>query len=182
MRMDRAVLPDCLVRFFMINYPLISVIVPAYNAEKWIAQACNSVFEQTYPNWQLIVVDDGSRDSTYEILQAIAGEHSTMNVIHTENGGVCKARNIGLDKSQGEYIVFLDADDLLATDALEKMYNAINTQQADIVAGARDNITSKGGAIGMSLSKRDGSFNRNSSVRIFIEGSSVFVYCLGKAL
>lgn len=128
----------------MDKYPLISVIVPAYNAEKWIEQACESVIEQTYENVELIVVDDGSSDDTYEILQNIARQHLSVNVIHTENGGVCKARNKGLDLASGEYITFLDADDVLISDALEKMYEAIIKYNADIVAAGRMNISSDG--------------------------------------
>lgn len=140
----------------MNKQPLISVIIPVYNGERWIHQACVSIIKQTYKNWELIVVDDGSLDNTYEILQKLSKSHTSIRSIHTENGGVCKARNIGLDEAQGEYIAFLDADDLLATDALEKMYNAINTQQADIVAGARDNINSNGDLLGCPYQKETG--------------------------
>lgn len=132
----------------MNNLPLISVIVPAYNSEKWIAQACHSVIDQTYKNWELIVVDDGSSDRTYEILKSIADEHIRIKVIHTENGGVSRARNIGLDACEGEYITFLDSDDLLLPDALETLYYAIEKQGADIVAAGRTNIDSAGRDIG----------------------------------
>lgn len=124
--------------------PLISIIVPAYNAEKWIDQTCNSVFEQTYKNWELIVVDDGSCDNTYEILKNITQNLANTKIIRTENGGVCRARNIGIDAANGEYITFLDADDLLTADALESLYKAIEKYDVDIVAARRINIDSSG--------------------------------------
>ena len=107
--------------------PLISIIVPAYNAEKWLAACCESVFTQSYRNWELILVDDGSRDRTLEIAECEAGARANVKVIHTENGGVCHARNTGLDAARGEYITFLDADDRLTPDALERMY-ALTTE------------------------------------------------------
>jgi glycosyltransferase involved in cell wall biosynthesis len=124
--------------------PLISIIIPAYNAERWLRESCDSVLSQTYRNLELIVVDDGSHDGTYDILEDIAKEHSEVRVIHTENGGVCRARNTGLDAARGEYITFLDADDLMVNDALEKLYGAIIENKADISVGWKTNMRSDG--------------------------------------
>lgn len=132
----------------MNQLPLISVIIPAYNAEQWIEQCCYSVIEQTYKNLELIVVDDGSKDSTFSILKTISNANPSVKVIHTENGGVCRARNIGINAVKGEFFVFLDADDLLVPDALYNLYNAVETHHADIVIGSRADITSDGEYIG----------------------------------
>ncbi|MBE5867333.1 MAG: glycosyltransferase [Lachnospiraceae bacterium] len=129
----------------MSNLPLISIIIPAYNAGRWIAQACNSVLMQTYKNWELIVVDDGSVDETYKIVKEISTIHSLVNIIHIENGGVCKARNVGIEASRGEYITFLDADDLFVVNSLEKLYRAMEAYEADIIVGGRCNIDENGG-------------------------------------
>lgn len=123
---------------------LISIIMPAYNAELWIKQACYSVIEQTYTNWELIVVDDGSCDRTYELLKEIADQHPAVRVIHTENGGVSKARNIGLDHAKGDYILLLDADDMLVSNALELLYNAIETYRADMAIGWKTDMSIDG--------------------------------------
>ena len=112
--------------------PLISVIVPAYNAEKWIADCCQSVIVQTYTNWELIVVNDGSQDQTAKIVECMSCDHARIRLISTENGGVCHARNVGLDAAMGEFITFLDADDMLTEDALEKLYILLSENNGQI--------------------------------------------------
>jgi glycosyltransferase involved in cell wall biosynthesis len=124
--------------------PLISVIIPAYNAERWIGEALRSVLEQSYRNWELIVVDDGSSDHTYEIVMEMSQGHPSVRLIHTENNGVSQARNRGLDESHGEYIILLDADDRLSPRALECLYTAIEENQADIAIGWKINMTQEG--------------------------------------
>lgn len=114
--------------------PLISVIVPAYNAEKWIQSCCESVFSQTYPNWELILVDDGSKDATFAISREMAAGKGNVTLIHTENGGVCQARNLGMAAAKGEYITFLDADDGLLPNGLEILYCLIRETNADMAA------------------------------------------------
>ncbi|MBR1431507.1 glycosyltransferase [Ruminococcus sp.] len=128
--------------------PLISVIVPAYNAEKWIGECCQSVFRQSYPNVELIAVDDGSTDSTLAELTRLCGSRDDMRVIHTENGGVCRARNVGLDNARGGLITFLDADDMLFDNALEVLYSLLSQTDADISIGWKRNISADGKELG----------------------------------
>lgn len=118
--------------------PLISVIVPAYNAARWIRDCCDSVFHQSYPNWELIVVDDGSEDDTLVIARETAGDRENVTVLHSDHGGVCRARNLGLDAAKGEYLTFLDADDGLMPNALQMLFDRAQTTGADIVAGEVD--------------------------------------------
>ena len=127
---------------------VISVIVPAYNAEKWLPACCGSVFAQSYDNWELIIVDDGSTDGTLHTAQQLAEGRENVRVIHTENGGVCHARNTGLDAAKGDLITFVDADDELTTQALEKLYHLIRENDADIAIGWKTNMTSDGAEIG----------------------------------
>lgn len=115
--------------------PLISVIIPAYNAEKTIRRACDSVLSQPQVNTELIIVNDGSRDATAQILTQLAEEHTNIRCIHQENGGVCKARNTGLEAASGDCVVFLDADDELAPGCLEKLLTVMQAHSCDIVAG-----------------------------------------------
>lgn len=124
--------------------PLISVIVPAYNVEEWIEECCKSVFSQTYPNIELIVVDDGSQDRTFDCLQKAAGNRQNVKIVHTENGGVCRARNTGLEASQGEFVAFLDADDMLLPDCLSFLYQRITNENCDIAIGQKVSVKSDG--------------------------------------
>ena len=91
----------------------ISVIIPAYNAEKTIERCLNSVTEQSYTNLEIIVVDDGSKDRTLSILNAAAKNDRRIKVISKKNGGAASARNQGLKIVSGEFITFLDADDYI---------------------------------------------------------------------
>lgn len=115
--------------------PLISVIIPAYNAEKTLRRACDSVLTQSYPNVELVVVNDGSKDGTQGILDALTGEYANVKGIFQENGGVCKARNTGLDNAAGDYLFFLDADDELMPECLTSLYNIAAAHNCDITAG-----------------------------------------------
>ena len=96
-----------------------SIIVPVYNCTKSLNYCAQSVLQQTYPDWQLILVDDGSSDGSGELCDRLAAENERIQVIHKPNGGVSSARNVGVDVATGEYIVFCDSDDYLEPDYLE---------------------------------------------------------------
>ena len=100
------------------NFPLVSVIIPVYNAEKYLADTINSVLAQTYSHWELILVDDGSTDDSITICQQL--QNSKIKIIRQENGGVSSALNTGISQSQGEYLAFLDSDDLWLPEKLAK--------------------------------------------------------------
>lgn len=119
----------------MENLPLISVIIPAYNARQTIERACDSVLNQNYPNLELIVVNDGSGDDTAFVLDGLAEKTKAVHPIHQKNGGVSKARNAGLAAAKGEYIFFLDADDELVPGCLEKLQTIAVETGCGIVAG-----------------------------------------------
>ena len=97
----------------------ISVVVPVYNCEKYIERAIESVIKQTYDNWELIIVNDGSKDSSLQIAQKFAGKDARIKVIDRENRGVSVARNIGIDEASGDLLMFLDADDWFEEKAFE---------------------------------------------------------------
>ncbi len=98
--------------------PLVSILISAYNAEKWIGASLRSALDQTWPNKEIILVDDGSTDRTAEIAQRFASRGVT--VISTENGGLCAGQNVAFQHCRGDYIQFLDADDLLAPEKIER--------------------------------------------------------------
>ena len=99
---------------------LLSVIIPVYNVEKYLQKCVNSVLKQTYQNLQIILVDDGSKDNSGMICDKLAEMDTRIEVIHKENEGQAKARNVGLDLAKGEYIAFLDSDDLWTSDKLSR--------------------------------------------------------------
>jgi glycosyltransferase involved in cell wall biosynthesis len=102
----------------IIKYPLVSVVIPCFNGEKYIAKTINSVLHQHYPEIEMIIVNDGSKDSTYEILKSY--ENTTIRIINKPNTGVSDSRNIGMGYASGAYILFLDADDILEPDFISK--------------------------------------------------------------
>ena len=102
---------------------LVSIIIPAYNAQEWIADTVQSAIAQTWPAKEIIIVDDGSRDRTAEIARRFASKQ--VLVVSKENQGAAAARNHGLRLSQGDYIQWLDADDLLAPDKIERQLAAL---------------------------------------------------------
>ena len=107
------------------SQPLVSIIIPAYNAGKYIARTIEGVMRQTIADWELIIVDDGSKDDTPGICDTFASKDSRIRVVHKSNGGVSAARNTGLDEAQGRYITFLDADDFFVPQYLEALTHSI---------------------------------------------------------
>ena len=115
--------------------PLISVIMPAFNAERFIGMAIQSVLRQTYGNWELLVINDGSRDNTGKIAGSFLDKR--VKVLSQKNKGVGVARNIGLDQSQGDYFVFLDADDMLTKNSIHSRLKIFEKDESiDFVDGS----------------------------------------------
>lgn len=111
---------------------LISVIVPIYNVEKYIARCLNSILLQTYTNLQIILINDGSTDKSAEICNEYIKKDSRIEYIYQENAGLACARNKGLEHVRGEYIVFIDSDDYVAYDYVEKLHCWITDYRADV--------------------------------------------------
>src|SRR5258706_8071724 len=103
--------------------PIVSILIPAYNAEPWIADTIKTALAQTWPRTEIIVVDDGSRDQTLSIARQFASKN--ISVVTQENQGAAAARNCALALSQGEFIQWLDADDLLSPDKVAKQMAAV---------------------------------------------------------
>lgn len=121
---------------------MVSVIIPVYNAEKYLEQAIDSVVSQTYTDWELILVDDGSTDPSGKICEIYARRTSKIKVIHKKNAGLSAARNTALAKARGNFIFFLDADDILAPTALEILYDCVIDKECDIACGRFKRFTS----------------------------------------
>lgn len=101
----------------------ISIVCPVYNCEKYIEKCIQSVLKQTYKNWELIIIDDGSIDESGKICDNYKGKCKKIKVVHQYNQGISKARNVGLELARGEYIFFLDADDYLEKEFLQELIN-----------------------------------------------------------
>lgn len=111
---------------------LVSIIVPVYNVEDYLEECVRSVLEQTYRNFELLLVNDGSKDGSGALCDRLAAEDPRIRVIHKENEGVSTTRNRGIDESKGDFIVFVDSDDLIMPDMLRKMVRAITKHQTDL--------------------------------------------------
>ena len=115
--------------------PLVSVIIPVYNVEKYLEKCINSVVSQTYKNLEIILVDDGSTDNSGQMCDEFKKKDKRIKVIHKENGGLSDARNVALDVCKGDYITFVDSDDWIPRNAIDALCDAIISEKADISSG-----------------------------------------------
>ena len=102
---------------------LVSVIVPVYNKEKYIKECINSIRKQIYSNIEILVIDDGSKDNSFNIISSLSKVDRRIKIFRQENSGVSSARNLGISKAKGSYLIFIDADDYVATDYIERLMN-----------------------------------------------------------
>lgn len=117
----------------MRTMPRISVIVPVYNAEKWLRRCIDSILAQTFTDFEVLLVDDGSTDGSGAICDEYATQDQRVRVFHKPNGGVSSARNLGLDNAHGDRVTFCDADDWVDRDWLENLVND-NTDECDLIS------------------------------------------------
>lgn len=122
---------------------LISVIVPVYNAEKYLDRCLRSLVDQSYENLEILLVNDGSTDRSAAICKAWGEKDARIKVLYQENQGVSAARNYGLDCAAGAYISFVDADDWIKPEMLEKQWNILQKEQSDIVLSGFESVTEK---------------------------------------
>ena len=113
--------------------PLVSVIIPFYNDQLYIVHCVKSVMMQTYKNLEIILIDDGSTDSSYLLCRQLATSDHRIRLIHQQNKGVSSARNTGLENVNGEYIIFADADDYFCSTSIQEMLAAVSNHSSDFV-------------------------------------------------
>lgn len=111
-----------------------SIIIPVYNVERYLQECVKSVLEQSFQNFEIILVDDGSKDNSGKLCDELSEKNDTIKVIHKENGGLSDARNFGIKEAKGEYLVFLDSDDFWDdTEFLEKLNEIIQKKEKDLI-------------------------------------------------
>lgn len=124
--------------------PKVSVIVPVYKAEAYLRRCVDSILAQTFKDFEVLLVDDGSPDGCNKICDEYAEKYSHVRVFHKENGGVTKARELGVKQSRGEWITFVDSDDSLPINSLSALYEVANKNDGGIIIGAWQKVSKKG--------------------------------------
>lgn len=117
----------------MDNYELVTVIIPVFNVYPYLAEAIDSVLQQTYDNLEILIIDDGSSDGSERICDEYAKRDNRIHVVHQDNKGLSAARNLGLDMATGDVIAFLDSDDAYHPDCIRMMMSAMVREKADLV-------------------------------------------------
>lgn len=128
-----------------VERPRASIIIPIYNAEDTISRCLDSVFAQTYPDFEVICIDDGSTDGSLLLLKSYQEVHSNLKVIHQENQGVSAARNLGIEQATGKYITFVDGDDKIKEDFIQELVSRIGAN--DVVVSGYERLDSDGGCL-----------------------------------
>lgn len=161
--------------------PLISVIIPMYNVEKYLRQCIDSVLEQTYQNLEIILVDDGSPDNCGKICDEYAELDSRINVIHKKNGGLSDARNVGIEIAKGEYITFIDSDDFITKDYVEYLYQLLENGNADMSVCQRLDVDEEGVSLNIKINvKEQVVVGNRECMRAYVEERSVETAAWGK--
>lgn len=152
----------------MENQALISVIIPVYNVEAYLRECIDSVLNQTYKNFEIILVNDGSTDSSGEICDEYVEKDDRITVIHQKNSGPSKTRNTGLENANGKYIYFLDSDDYIENNALELLVNTAESNDADLVFFDAHSFSDDGAEIRQGY-VINGTYNTKSGYEILTE-------------
>lgn len=143
--------------------PLVTIAVAAYNVEKWLHECLDSILKQTYQNWECIIVNDGSKDKTRNIALEFCARDTRFKLINQENGGLSVARNTGLDNARGDFVYFVDGDDMLTEDCIEYCVNSIG--KSDVMACDCIAITETGRFIRQTNQGVDRNIDRSEALK-----------------
>ncbi|RZM15635.1 glycosyltransferase [Lactobacillus delbrueckii] len=124
--------------------PLVSIIVPVYNVEKYLQQCVDSLVSQTYQNIEILLIDDGSKDNSGQMCNQFSEQYTNVMSFHKKNSGLGLTRNFGLERINGDYVTFVDSDDYLRQDAIQKLVDGLGDGQNDTVIGGFTKITDDG--------------------------------------
>ena len=120
------------------NAPKVSVIIPIYNVEGYVSKCLESLMDQTFPDFEVLCIDDASADHSVQVIREFQQKDPRIRLLQQEHAGVSAARNLGIANARGEYIAFVDGDDWLAVDALEKLVTAMESKNADVVVSSAE--------------------------------------------
>lgn len=126
------------------NLPLITIIVPVYNVEKYLERCVESLLNQSYANIEIVLVDDGSKDSSSQLCDKYRKQHPKIKVVHKENAGLGMARNTGLENASGEYVTFVDSDDWASPDLILHLWESMSSQHVDYCKSGLQRVTHDG--------------------------------------
>lgn len=152
----------------MNNRPLISVIIPVYNMERYLSRCIESVISQTYNNLEIFLVNDGSTDNSLNICNNYAKKDSRIVVIDKKNGGQSTARNMALSKANGKYIGFVDSDDYISPEMYEKLYESLSKTDSDISICARTNVFENGEMTNTFILKKECVMRGKEAIKRFL--------------
>ncbi|MDV4769588.1 glycosyltransferase, partial [Enterococcus faecium] len=156
----------------------ISIIVPVYKVEPYLRKCVDSILAQTFTDFEVILVDDGSPDNSGKICDEYASKDSRVRVIHKKNGGLSSARNAGIDVARGKYLGFVDSDDYIEKDMYELLYDNIVKEQADLsICGIYDIYAGKKVKI---LPEEYKVLDKVSAMKIVLEAQSFSVHAVNK--
>ena len=158
--------------------PKVSVIVPVYNVEKYVKKCILSILNQTYSNLEIIVVNDGSTDSSLEIIKELSIKDSRIKIYSKENGGLSSARNYGLKYSSGRYVGFIDIDDYIESNMFETLYYNLVSNSCDMAACGYQMVYENGKKININDGNKLQVYDRNESFKkMFKQNNLGMIFC-----
>ena len=156
----------------------ISIIVPVYKVEKYLKKCVDSILAQTFSDFELILVDDGSPDNSGRICDDYAKKDARVRVVHKQNGGLSSARNAGIEVAKGKYLGFVDSDDYIAEDMYELLYKAIIKEEADLsICGIYDVYEGKDPIIKPTIKK---TVTAEEALLLILQGNIISVHAVNK--
>lgn len=158
----------------------ISIIIPIYNVEAYLRECIDSVLSQNYPNLEIILIDDGSTDSSSMICDDYMQKYKTIQVIHKQNGGLSDARNVGLQYATGAYIFFLDSDDFLAENSISELYKLCVQYDADIAVANFWYFFSNSKKISAQACSQNTLLTKIEAMRLLLENRMIKNFAWGK--
>lgn len=159
------------------NKPLVSVIVPIYDVEKWLPRCLDSILAQTFTNFELILVDDGSPDNSLQICKEYKKKDKRIKVFVKKNGGLSDARNFGIKHAHGKYLIFVDSDDFVDKEYISKLYSSIIENHAQIAMCGYYMTDEAGNKLDITMSSRELNIPNNKKV---ISGRELLKYTYGE--
>lgn len=151
---------------------LVSVVIPVYNVEKYLRKCVKSVVEQTYPHVEILLIDDGSTDRSGQLCDELQREDSRIRAFHKKNGGQSEARNLGVENAKGEYITFVDSDDWIDENAIERMVQCAQNVQAELVCCGYKELDESGKILKLT-EQPEGVYNDEEALLLLLKGKAV---------